>query len=187
MAEPEEAQALRAHGIAGARADRLQPAVAAPFRTRCDRRRDDYPRADVADVFSRDSLALVDKGFGSRRVARVLDEVIAQRGRPQAIRCDNGPEFTSPHFLAWAPQCKIELRHVQPGRSTQTADADSFHGPPSEAFLRVSWFTSLFAGSLPLEMGRTGNSHTPGSAYLVRLSSTCCLYQSYGKDVGSAI
>lgn len=56
----------------------------------------------VADAFTRECLALeVDTGFASRRVTRVLDEVIGQRGLPQAIRCDNGPELTSRHFLAW--------------------------------------------------------------------------------------
>ncbi len=44
----------------------------------------------VVDAFTRECLALeVDTGFASRRVTRVLDEIIARRGRPQAIRCDN--------------------------------------------------------------------------------------------------
>jgi N-acyl-D-aspartate/D-glutamate deacylase len=83
----------------------------------------------VVDTHTRECLALeVDTGFASRRVTRVLDEVIAQRGRPQAIRCDNGPELTSRHFLAWAVERKIELRHIQPGKPTQNAHVESFHG-----------------------------------------------------------
>jgi len=27
--------------------------------------------------------------------------VIEQRGKPQALKSDNGPEFTSRHFIAW--------------------------------------------------------------------------------------
>jgi len=46
----------------------------------------------VVDVYTRECLALeVDTGFASRRVTRVLDEIITRRGRPQAIRCGNGP------------------------------------------------------------------------------------------------
>jgi putative transposase len=76
----------------------------------------------VVDAFTRECLALeVDTGFASRRVTRVLDEIIARRGRPQAIRCDNGPELTSRHFLAWALEWQIELRHIQPGKPTQNA------------------------------------------------------------------
>ena len=44
----------------------------------------------VVDAYTRECLALeVDTGFASRRVTRVLNEVIAQRGKPVAIRCDN--------------------------------------------------------------------------------------------------
>ena len=69
----------------------------------------------VVDAFTRECLALeVDTSFASRRVTRVLDEMIARRGIPQAIRCDNGPELTSRHFLAWGLEWKIELRHIQP-------------------------------------------------------------------------
>jgi putative transposase len=83
----------------------------------------------VFDAYTRECHALeVDTGFASGRVTRVLDEVIAQRGRPQAIRCDNGPELTSRHFLAWTVEWKIELRHIQPGKPTQNAHVEGFLG-----------------------------------------------------------
>jgi putative transposase len=56
----------------------------------------------VVDAYTRECLALeVDTSFASRRVTRVLEAIVAERGAPQAIRCDNGPELTSRHFLAW--------------------------------------------------------------------------------------
>jgi putative transposase len=55
----------------------------------------------VVDAFTRECLSLeVDTSFASPRVTRELDRIIAERGRPQRIRCDNGPELTSRHFLA---------------------------------------------------------------------------------------
>src|SRR5512135_1108817 len=67
----------------------------------------------VVDAYTRECLALeVDTSFASRRVTRVLDELIAERGAPQSIRCDNGPELTSRQFLAWAIERKIELLHI---------------------------------------------------------------------------
>jgi putative transposase len=57
---------------------------------------------NVIDAYTRESLAMeVDTSFAGLRLTRVLDEIIAQRGLPQAIRCDNGSELTSRHFLAW--------------------------------------------------------------------------------------
>jgi Integrase core domain len=59
-------------------------------------------------------------------------------------RCDNGPEFTSRHFLAWGVERKIEVLHIQPGKPTQNARVESFHGRLREECLNVSWFQSLF-------------------------------------------
>ena len=99
----------------------------------------------VVDAYTRECLALeVDTSFASRRVTRVLDEIIAERGMAGAIRCDNGPEFTSRHFLAWCVERQIELIHIQPGKPTQNARVESFHGRLRDECLTVSWFQNLF-------------------------------------------
>src|SRR5713226_927874 len=50
----------------------------------------------VVDAYTRECLALeVDTSFASRRVTRVLEAIMAERGQPGSIRCDNEPEFTS--------------------------------------------------------------------------------------------
>jgi len=99
----------------------------------------------VVDAYTRECLALeVDTSFASRRVTRVLEEIAQQRGLPQSIRCDNGPEMTSRHFLAWCLEKKIELVHIQPGKPTQNGRVESFNGRMREELLRVSWFENLF-------------------------------------------
>jgi len=99
----------------------------------------------VVDAYTRECLALeVDTSFASRRVTRVLEMIVAERGVPQAIRCDNGPELTSRHFLAWSIERQIELLHIQPGKPTQNARIESFHGRLREECLSVSWFQNLF-------------------------------------------
>ena len=99
----------------------------------------------VVDEYTRECLALeVDTSFASRRVTRVLDHIIVERGAPLSIRCDNGPELTSRHFLAWAIERQIELLHIQPGKPTQNARLESFNGKLREECLNVSWFQNLF-------------------------------------------
>lgn len=99
----------------------------------------------VVDAYTRECLALeVDTSFASRRVTRVLDAIVAERGQPQAIRCDNGPELTSRHFLAWCVERQIELVHIQPGKPTQNAHVESFQGRLRDECLAVSWFQNLF-------------------------------------------
>jgi putative transposase len=99
----------------------------------------------VVDAYTRECLALeVDTSFASRRVTRVLEGIVAERGMPQAIRCDNGPELTSRHFLAWCIERKIELIHIQPGRPMQNGQAESFNGRFREECLNVNWFGNVF-------------------------------------------
>ena len=57
----------------------------------------------VLDDFTKESLAIeVDTSLSGLRVTRVLDRIIAERWKPGGLRLDNGPEFTSRCFIAWA-------------------------------------------------------------------------------------
>lgn len=99
----------------------------------------------VIDKFTRECLLLeVDTSFASPRVTRALDEVIQWRGQPQSIRCDNGPELTSRHFLAWCIERGIELVYIQPGRPMQNGHVESFTGKLRDECLNASWFHNLF-------------------------------------------
>ncbi len=99
----------------------------------------------VIDVYTRECLALeVDSSFASRRVTRELERIVAERGAPEAIRCDNGPELTSRHFLAWCLERKIELVHIEPGRPMQNGHVESFHGKLRDECLNASWFGNLW-------------------------------------------
>ena len=67
----------------------------------------------VVDTFTRECVALeADTSFASRRVTRVLEQSLRERGWPQRLKCDNGPELTSRHFLAWCLENRIELVHI---------------------------------------------------------------------------
>jgi hypothetical protein len=53
-------------------------------------------------------------------------------------------QSTNRHFLAWCVERQIELVHIQPGKPTQNAHVESFHGRLREECLAVSWFQNLF-------------------------------------------
>lgn len=98
----------------------------------------------VVDAFTRECLALeVDTSLSSQRVTRALEPVIEQRGRPQAIRCDNGPELTSRHFLSWCEERHIQLIHIQPGKPVQNGQVESFNGRFRDECLNANWFRNL--------------------------------------------
>ena len=71
---------------------------------------------NVLDDFNREGLAIeVDFSLPAERVVRALDQIIEWRGKPLAIRSDNGPEYISGTFIAWAARQGIRLDHIQPG------------------------------------------------------------------------
>ena len=58
---------------------------------------------NVIDDFNREVLGIeVDFTLPAHRVIRVLTQIMAWRGKPQMIRCDNGPEYISATLLYWA-------------------------------------------------------------------------------------
>jgi putative transposase len=141
----------------------------------------------VVDAYTRECLALeVDTSFASRRVTRVLDQIMVERGAPQSIRCDNGPELTSRHFLAWAIERGIELVHIQPGKPAQNGRLESFNGKLREECLRVSWFQNLFDARRKIAAWRKQyNEERPHSSLGYRTPKEFAEL-SHGKDAGCA-
>jgi len=54
-------------------------------------------------------------------VVRVLEQVTSQRGKPQSIRVDNGPEFVSQSLDLWAYFNDVKLDFSRPGKPTDNA------------------------------------------------------------------
>jgi len=129
---------------------------------------------NIADAYTRECVALeVDTSFASRRVTRVLERAIQQRGAPQRIRCDNGPELTSRHFLAWCVGRRIELLHIQPGKPMQNGRLESLNGKLRDEFLNVNYFRNLFeARKLAAAWRRDYNEVRPHSALGYQTPST---------------
>ena len=124
----------------------------------------------VVDSFTRECPAIeVDTGLSSRRVTRALEWVMDQRGKPEVIRCDNGPEFTSRHFLAWCEEKGISLLHIQPGKPMQNGHVESFNGRFRDECLNHNWFTTLADAREKIERWRMEyNEERPHSSLAYR-------------------
>jgi len=139
---------------------------------------------NVIDAYTRESLAMeVDTSFAGLRLTRVLDGIIAERGLPQAIRCDNGPELTSRHFLSWNLERKINLIHTEPGKPTQNGYVESFNGKLREECLRISWFQNLFeARRIIANWRHEYNENRPHSSLNYLTPAEFSAKNSRGKD-----
>jgi transposase InsO family protein len=76
----------------------------------------------VIDSFTRECLVMkVAQSLPAHAVTDALEEVIAARGIPQAIQVDNGSEFTSNHFDAWAYLRGAQIDFVRAGKPVENA------------------------------------------------------------------
>lgn len=98
----------------------------------------------VADDFSHECVDIaVDYGISGEYVTRVLDRAAVFRGYPLAVRTDNGPEFTSRAFMAWANSHGIRHILIEPGRPMQNGYIESFNGKFRDECLNEQWFETL--------------------------------------------
>jgi putative transposase len=84
---------------------------------------------NIIDDYHREALAMeIDTGIGSLRLVRVLESLKQDGLKPQEIRIDNGPEFTSINFVAWCNANEVVLKYIQPGKPVQNALIERFNG-----------------------------------------------------------
>jgi putative transposase len=120
----------------------------------------------VIDHFSRECV-LIDAAvsFPAVRLTEVLDNMMAQRGQPKVITMDNGTEFTSRHFDAWAHERGIKLDYIAPGRPVENCYIESFNGKFRDECLNQHWFASLASARLVIEAWRLDyNKNRPHSS-----------------------
>lgn len=120
----------------------------------------------IVDDFTKESVDIaVDHGISGHYVTRVLDQAVRFRGTPQAIRTDQGPEFTGRALDQWAYRNGVQLKLIQPGKPTQNAYIESFNGRFRDECLNEHWFTSLAeARVLVASWRRDYNEHRPHSS-----------------------
>ena len=58
---------------------------------------------------------------------RALRQLIAWRGKPGVISCNNGPEYSSATIQRWADDWSIKLEYIQPCKPQQNAYVERFN------------------------------------------------------------
>ena len=99
---------------------------------------------NVIDDFNREALGIeVDFSLPSERVIRSLMQIISWRGKPQVIRCDNGPENISGKIQTWAQESGIRFEYIQPGKPQQNAYVERFNRT-----VRYEWLSQYYWSSI---------------------------------------
>ena len=99
---------------------------------------------NIVDDFTRECVAIeVDTSIGGARVVRVLERLLATRGRPAVIVCDNGPEFAGKTLDAWAYAAAVKIHFIRPGKPVENCYVESFNGKFRDECLNDHWFLGL--------------------------------------------
>lgn len=121
---------------------------------------------NVIDDYNREGLGIeVDLSLPSIRVIRSLEQIIEWRGKPAAIRCDNGPEYIAQALVDWANKERITLLYIQPGKPTQNAYVERFNRTVRHEWLDLHQFESVgHAQHLATQWLWTYNNERPNMA-----------------------
>lgn len=122
-----------------------------------------FRTANLKDDCTRECPAiLVDFSLPGARVVAMLDAVARDRGYPDMLVVDNGPEFRGRELDRWAYDHAVKLFFIDPGKPMQNASIESFNGRFREECLDQSWFTSLAEARRVIESWRVDyNGHRP--------------------------
>lgn len=122
----------------------------------------------AVDIFTREALAIeieVDTSLPGGRVVRVVERWVAERGVPDEIVLDNGPELAGKALDQWAYERRVCLRFIEPGKPIQNAFVESFQGRLRDECLDRHWFLGLADARQTIEAWRQDyNRARPHSA-----------------------
>ena len=131
---------------------------------------------NVIDHFNREGLAIeVDTSLTGPRVIRVFEQLKPERGLPEKIRVDNGPEFTGSDLKDWAEDQGIEIEFIEPGKPNQNAFIERFNRTYREEVLDLWLFSSLDQVPFRREV-RHGSGEIPPYR-----SASGCRRENYGR------
>jgi transposase InsO family protein len=98
----------------------------------------------VIDEFTREALWIeCARRLNSVDVVRVLEQLVELRGRPGAVKSDNGPEFVAEKVQRWIEERGIGAVFIEPGSPWQNGHNESFNGVFRDGCLDRWWFQSL--------------------------------------------
>jgi len=109
----------------------------------------------IIDEYTRECLALfVARRIKSQDVLDQLYELFINRGIPDYIRSDNGPEFTAKAVREWLAKIGVNTLFIEPGSPWENGYVESFIGKLRDELLNGEIFDTLLEARVVIERWR---------------------------------
>ncbi len=79
----------------------------------------------------------------SEKVIAYLEKIIAERGLPDVLRCDNGPKFISKILKKFAEK-KLGIHYIPPGQPGRNGFIESFNNRVRDECLNMNSFDHIY-------------------------------------------
>ena len=114
----------------------------------------------VVDEYTRECLAIhVGRSLRSPHVIECLQDLMVQRGVPERLRSDNGPEFTARAVRLWLPPLGATTVFITPGSPWENGYVESFDGKLRDELLDRELFDTLWEVQVLTEQWRHEYNH----------------------------
>jgi putative transposase len=120
----------------------------------------------VEDEYTREGLAVVARrSMPADRVIEVLKVLFSERGAPEYLRSDNGPELIAAKLVEWLSKRGVQTHHIDPGSPWQNAYGESFNAILRRECLNRELFYGVLEARVKTEVWRQRyNNQRPHSS-----------------------
>lgn len=109
----------------------------------------------VVDEFSRECLAItVARRLNSDDVLATLADLFVERGPPEHIRSDQGPEFIAKAVRAWLARLGVHTLYIEKASPWENGYNESFNGKLRDELLNTEVFYTLMEAKVLIEAWR---------------------------------
>ena len=110
---------------------------------------------NVQAEFTRECLTRhVDGRLPASKVQSVLERLFGERGVPEHLRSDNGPEFIEKRVRSWLKEQGTQTLYIEKGCPWQNGYVASFNGRFRDEFLNQPVFLSLLDAQVRISRWR---------------------------------
>ena len=100
---------------------------------------------NIIDEYTRECLASIPRrSWRGTDVMEALADIMMQRGCPEYIRSDNGPEFIAKKLREWLSSLGVITTYIEPGSPWENGYCESFNSRMRDEFLNGELFGHLY-------------------------------------------